>query len=38
MNHGPLFKKLDSEIKRAVRAERAKGYFGDGQSSLVESA
>ncbi|KAI5450114.1 hypothetical protein NCC49_003741 [Naganishia albida] len=30
MNHGPLFKKLDNEIKRAVRAERARGYYGDG--------
>lgn len=33
MNHGPAFKKLDNEIKRAVKAERDKGYYGDGKST-----
>jgi hypothetical protein len=32
MNHGPAFKKLDNEIKRAVKVERDKGYYGDGKS------
>ena len=32
MNHGPNFRKLDNEIKRAVKDEREKGYYGDGQS------
>lgn len=31
MNHGPAFKKLDNEIKRAVKIEREKGYYGDGK-------
>ncbi|GHJ90028.1 hypothetical protein NliqN6_6430 [Naganishia liquefaciens] len=30
MNHGPNFRKLDNEIKRAVKDEREKGYYGDG--------
>lgn len=38
MNHGPNFRKLDNEIKRAVKVEREKGYYGDGMLPSCLSA